>query len=209
MRNFTIQELAAAVDMALHGAEHYEQSSKRVREVPNPRTIRYYTTIGLVDRPAEMKGRTAYYQSRHVLQLVAIKRLQSEGRSLVEIQAQLTGVPDAVLAAIAELPRDFWNRLEQSLEVQPSPPEPPKPPLPRDANFWAQVPETNSVSETQPSWTLQSSTQIPIAENVQLVFHGLDPEELSPEQLNVLAPVLNELQQTLQQLGLTQGEQQR
>lgn len=206
MRNFTIQELAAAVDLALHGAADYEQSSRRVREVPNPRTIRYYTTIGLLDRPAEMKGRTAYYQSRHVLQLVAIKRLQSEGRSLVEIQTQLTGVPDAVLAAIAELPRDFWNQLEVNLNAEADTPQKAPPNRERDTNFWAQTPEVDSVSESQPNWPLHSSTQISLATDVQLVLHGLDAEEITSEQLAVLAPILNELQQTLQKLGLAERE---
>ena len=31
----------------------------QVRAVPDERTIRYYGTIGLLDRPAAMRGRTA------------------------------------------------------------------------------------------------------------------------------------------------------
>ena len=81
----TIDELSVAVAAALE--EGYAGApNARVREVPDPRTIRYYTTLGLIDRPAEMRGRTAFYGRRHLLQLVAIKKLQARGRSLAEIQ---------------------------------------------------------------------------------------------------------------------------
>ena len=49
----------------------------RVRAVPDRRAIRWYTTIGLIDRPVAHRGRTALYGPRHLLQLVAVKRLQA------------------------------------------------------------------------------------------------------------------------------------
>ena len=56
--NWTIDELSARVALAL--ADRYEGAPNgRVRQVPDLRTIRYYTTLGLIDRPAEMRGRTA------------------------------------------------------------------------------------------------------------------------------------------------------
>lgn len=58
----------------------------QVRAVPDERTIRYYATLGLLDRPVAMRGRTALYNARQVAQVVAIKRLQLMGRSLAEIQ---------------------------------------------------------------------------------------------------------------------------
>jgi hypothetical protein len=60
-------------------------------------------TRGLLDRPLS-RGRFARYGRRHLLQLVAIKRRQAEGRSLAEIQAELTGATDRALEAIARLP---------------------------------------------------------------------------------------------------------
>src|SRR5262249_46157634 len=65
-----------------------------------------YTTLGLLDRPAEMRGRTALYGRRHLLQLVAIKRLQARGVSLMEIQQQLVGLTDAALRRLAKLPAE-------------------------------------------------------------------------------------------------------
>jgi DNA-binding transcriptional MerR regulator len=99
---YTLDELAAAAAAAL--ADGYDgQESGRVREIPDPRTIRYYTTLGLIDRAAEMRGRTALYNERHLLQLVAIKRLQARGVSLAEIQQRLPGLADAKLREIAAI----------------------------------------------------------------------------------------------------------
>lgn len=84
-----------------------EQASGRVREVPDVRTLRYYTTLGLLDRPARMEGRTAFYGSRHVQQVVAIKTLQAQGATLSEVQATLLGAPQAQLDRLAPLPKEL------------------------------------------------------------------------------------------------------
>src|SRR5581483_8219689 len=105
----------------------------RVREVPDRRTIRYYTTLGLIDRPAEMRGRTAYYGRKHLWQLLAIKRLQAKGLSLVQVQQSLLGLSEEELRKLAGVsvePRsrrgerarsreDFWKTPPAPLEPQP------------------------------------------------------------------------------------------
>ena len=103
---WTLDELCDRVERAL-AVDYPGQASGRVRNVPDRRTIRYYTTLGLIDRPAEMRGRTALYGVRHVLQLAAVKRLQTEGLSLAEVQARLVGRTDAALRSLARLPADF------------------------------------------------------------------------------------------------------
>ncbi len=103
---WTLDELCDRVERAL-AVDYPGQASGRVRDVPDRRTIRYYTTLGLIDRPAEMRGRTALYGARHVLQLAAVKRLQAQGLSLAEVQARLVGRTDAALRALARLPADF------------------------------------------------------------------------------------------------------
>ena len=103
--NWTIDELSARVALAL--ADGYEAARNgRVREVPDLRTIRYYTTLGLIDRPAEMRGRTALYSRKHLMQVVAIKRLQARGLSLAEVQQRLVGQSEKLLAQIAQLPTE-------------------------------------------------------------------------------------------------------
>jgi hypothetical protein len=98
--HWTIDELAARVAAEL-AVDYPGAPSGRVRDVPDRRAIRWYTTIGLVDRPLGMRGRTALYGPRHLLQLVAVKRRQAAGRSLAEIQAELTGATDRTLREIA------------------------------------------------------------------------------------------------------------
>jgi hypothetical protein len=100
---WTLDQLAERVGAAL-SVDYDGQASGRVREVPDQRAIRYYTTIGLVDRPAAMRGRTALYARRHLLQLVAIKRLQASGLSLARIQRELAGATDAQLERVARVP---------------------------------------------------------------------------------------------------------
>ena len=121
---WTLDGLTAAVAAVL--AEGYEgASSGRVRDFPDRRTIRYYTTLGLIDRPASMRGRTALYDRKHLLQIVAIKKLQARGRTLSEIQQVLAGRPLSELALIADAP---------------VPPEPEAGPSRADRDFWKQAP---------------------------------------------------------------------
>jgi DNA-binding transcriptional MerR regulator len=100
---WTLDELAGRVDAAL-AVDYRGQPSGRVRAVPDRRAIRWYTTIGLIDRPVAHRGRTALYGPRHLLQLVAVKRLQAKGLPLVAIQQELAGATDTQLARVARLP---------------------------------------------------------------------------------------------------------
>src|ERR1700733_12870823 len=82
------------------------RANGRVRDVPNERLVRWYVTVGLVDPPLSRRGRVAQYGRRHLLQLVAVKRRQAEGRSLAEIQAELAGATDEALAVVARVPAE-------------------------------------------------------------------------------------------------------
>ncbi len=94
-------------------------ADERVRAEPDDRTVRYYQSTGLVDRPVRHDGRNAVYGYRHLLQVVAVKALQGAGRSLAQVQAGLAGVPTSRLeAAVAE-----------ALGVSPAAPTPEAPPV--------------------------------------------------------------------------------
>jgi MerR HTH family regulatory protein len=97
--NWTLDELIAEAAAVLGGVA---QDSNRVRDVPDQRTVRYYTTLGLVDGPGEFRGKLGLYGERQLLQLVAIKRLQAQGDSLAAIQARLLGISIPRLRAIAQ-----------------------------------------------------------------------------------------------------------
>jgi DNA-binding transcriptional MerR regulator len=53
-----------------------QQPSDRVAETLNERTLRYYITEGLIDRPLGKEGTAALYGYRHLVQIVAVKLLQ-------------------------------------------------------------------------------------------------------------------------------------
>jgi DNA-binding transcriptional MerR regulator len=103
---YTLEQLSDRVADLLN--EGYDgQRSGRVRELPNGRTIRWYTTIGLVDRPLATRGRVALYGPRHALQLAAVKQLQAQGKTLAEVQQELIGATDKRLAELARVPPRF------------------------------------------------------------------------------------------------------
>jgi hypothetical protein len=100
---WTLDELVERVREAL-AAEYPGAPNGRVRDVPDRRAIRWYTTIGLVDRPLGMRGRTALYGPRHLQQLVAIKRWQAQGRSLSQIQADFVFLTPGDLTEASRVP---------------------------------------------------------------------------------------------------------
>lgn len=74
----------------------------RAAERPSVRTLRYYTTLGLVDRPLGYAGGSARYGPRHLWQYLAIKTLQGQFLPLPEIQKRLYGRSDEELLQIVE-----------------------------------------------------------------------------------------------------------
>ena len=149
---WTLDQLTEQVEVAL-AVDYAGAPSGRVRSVPDRRAIRWYTTIGLVDRPAAMRGRTALYAERHLLQLVAIKRRQADGRSLAEIQAELAGATDALLRSIARLPNG-------------TPAGPHAPATPRAGRFWsapAATPTPVPAAMPTPAPAAATSTPMPAA----------------------------------------------
>jgi DNA-binding transcriptional MerR regulator len=70
-RSFSLDELAALADLPR-------------------RTVRYYIQLGLVDRPVG-ETRAAHYTTRHVEQLLAIRKWTQAGVSLERIRELLSG----------------------------------------------------------------------------------------------------------------------
>jgi DNA-binding transcriptional MerR regulator len=73
-----------------------------VAEVPDARGVRYYQSIGVVDRPVRYDGHRALYGFRHLLQLLAIRQYQREGHPLHLIRQALAGCPTPVLEQALE-----------------------------------------------------------------------------------------------------------
>jgi DNA-binding transcriptional MerR regulator len=100
---FTLADLVSAA--AGLCAQLPEVGDERVRALPDERTLRYYQSSGLLDRPVRYEGRNAIYGFRHLLQAVAVKALQGQGLSLAQVQGAMAGagtgeLESAVLDAI-------------------------------------------------------------------------------------------------------------
>jgi DNA-binding transcriptional MerR regulator len=133
------------------------RANGRVRDVPNERLVRWYVTVGLVDPPLSRRGRVAQYGQRHLLQLVAVKRRQAEGRSLAEIQTELAGATDETLAVVARVPAGLAAPLPHAPEpaaAEPHVAEPAaaEPAGPAPGRFWtrsASVREPGTAAEAE------------------------------------------------------------
>ncbi|BCB87590.1 helix-turn-helix domain-containing protein [Phytohabitans suffuscus] len=178
---WTIDELASRVAAAL-GDGYPGVANGRVRDVPDTRAIRWYSTIGLVDRPAAMRGRTALYGERHLLQIVAVKRRQARGRSLAEIQAELAGASLATLREIAAVPD----------ELPDGAPEPEA--ATRSARFWTERP-----AAPPPPALL---TGIPLAGGAVLLL----PSTPDPDDLPAIVAAAGPLLDLLSARGLLRSE---
>jgi len=137
---WTLAELAGRVAQALAAAD-VRSPNGRVTEMPDGRVIRWYATIGLVDRPSGMRGRTALYGQRHLLQLVAIKRRQAQGRSLAEIQAELAGATDATLRSVAAVPAEMFGGFTALRDAAPD--------TVGSRRFWAQPASVAAMSAAE------------------------------------------------------------
>lgn len=174
----TLMTLAELADAAAAVVSDVDQASARVREKPDVRTVRYYTTLGLLDRAAEMRGRTAYYNERHLRQLVAIKRLQSEGLTLQQVQERLLGATSKLLRELAPLPALAERETKK--------------PLAR-GNFWRERP----AKPAPPHETLKTLKTITLAADV-LLTAALPAELTANDQqalLEAAAPLLRWLEQ--------------
>lgn len=144
---WTIQQLSCVVERALAASSYEGQKSGRVRQLPGLRAIRYYTTLGLLDKPAEMRGRRAFYTRRHALQLTAIKCLQARGLSLVELQQSLAGADDRQLLRWAGLTDKVWQQMMESGSFERGESAPPAGASERHSAPHAQTPSESASRE--------------------------------------------------------------
>lgn len=119
-RTLQLSELAALAGELLDAAGLRPEDG-RVSAAPDERTLRYYQTLGLLDRPLGYEGRAANYGYRHLLQAVSVKLLQTRGYSLAQVQAALAGqATDALEAALAALLPSTAPQAPVQLPVTPA-----------------------------------------------------------------------------------------
>ncbi len=92
----------AAHATALVDAAGMRPTNTSARAAPSARAVRFYVASRLLDRP-EGTGTAATYNYRHLLQLLAIKIRQREGRTLDAIKEELREVTgDALERRVAQ-----------------------------------------------------------------------------------------------------------
>lgn len=112
-----------------------EGESNRIQWKPNGRQIRYYTTLGLLDKPFGGRGQGATYGPKHLLQLVAIKRLQHQGLKLAEIQSILSGLSKEKLTELLGYSQEWLDQLHDPQDEEETGPDR------RQTEFWSVIPE--------------------------------------------------------------------
>ena len=105
----SLDELSALANTLLPQYLPLDRSG-RTQDLVNARLIRHYTTLGLLDEPLRA-GREARYSQRHLLQVLALRRLMGEGLTSLALQGVLKSRPDDELRALLTG--------QSRLEVQP------------------------------------------------------------------------------------------
>jgi DNA-binding transcriptional MerR regulator len=187
---WTLDALTSQAALAL-AVDYAGAPNGRVRDVPDPRTVRYYTTLGLLDRPGDFRGRTALYGRRHLLQLVAIKRLQAQGLTLQQVQERLLGATDRDLETVARLPADI-EIPEESPPARPAP-------AAREPAFW----KTTPVAPEPP----RLPQGVPLADDVLLLLTPVRPTE--PADVEAIRAAAAPLLKLLAQRRLTRAPHER
>src|SRR5262245_54225270 len=102
---WTADELTAEVSRRLAGS--IEAGELPIEPAVSLRTLRYYRRLGLISAPVRRVRRRWLFEERHVLELMAIRRLQTAGWDLVQIgdALEVTREREEILKALAD-PRD-------------------------------------------------------------------------------------------------------
>lgn len=161
--------------------------SKRVQWRPNGRQIRYYSTLGLLDKPDTENGRTVWYGPKHLLQLLAIKRLQLDGMKLADIQRTLAGATIEEMRQLVGLPESFLGELHNSVTKPPSPR--------REMAFWAARP----AAPTAEGPKFEHSWKLVLDPGVTVTLDEKKAKQLSDEERDEIARALADTWRKLQE----------
>ena len=172
-----------------------EGDSRRVTWTPTPRLLRYYTTLGILDRAARFQGRVALYTGKHLLQVLAIKHLQLGGKKLEEIQKLMLGLGEENLAEMLGLPLPLPEPESETPTVDEPHPA-------RRADFWHELPTRPDPDPIEPALDTRALTGVQPLPGLQIL---VDPE-LLPEGFS-LTDFLQQLPVLVQQCSLPEAEQ--
>jgi DNA-binding transcriptional MerR regulator len=129
-----------------------------------------------------MRGRVAYYGRRHLLQLVAIKRLQARGLSLAQVQEQLLGLSDNNLEQLAAVRADLARTDSLPVDERPRTAETSR----RERRFWSTTARRSPASLADVAGKITDSpetlTLVPVGTGLSLGIaagRAITPEDIA------------------------------
>lgn len=99
-----VKELSMAAERILKQL-HQGQSKNTVSDFPNERTIRFYLSEGLLPTSKKKRGQSTVFGYLHLVSLLVIKKLQSEGLPISVIKSLIPG------KSVSELERLLGERI--------------------------------------------------------------------------------------------------
>src|SRR5215471_2266633 len=108
LKSLRSRKYIGAVELADQAANLIDQLVPRqergsVSEVPDERMVRYYASEGLISSPEGRQGSAAVYGYTHLLQLLAVKKLQADHLSIKNIRELVEGKTERDLEQILEV----------------------------------------------------------------------------------------------------------
>ncbi|GGJ18468.1 MerR family transcriptional regulator [Deinococcus roseus] len=193
-----------------------DKMNSRMQDTVNPRLIRHYTTLGLLDSP-DREGREARYTYRHLLQLLLLRKMLAAGFATgiiapITQEKTLEELEDLLLGErVAEKhPMDFFrkravqaeeSRMEKeeaapplAASVPPSMPAPMAAPAPAAPAF-PDFLQYGDARERKKARKAETYTRVPISEGVELHL----TEDFEPiKNPTLLQKILKKIQQALE-----------
>lgn len=184
---WSLDEFVEAVNQLLPQFSPFQKSHTRVREEITPRLVRHYTSQGMLDEPLK-EGRYATYTYRHLLQMLVVRRLLTEGYGATAINDLAKSKNNAELESLlqggiqltfttANPALDFLQQIQQRGSVPTAPVSaPPHPPV------------------AQPNVNSSNWTRIEITPGLEIHIRDDFPYPKTPqEQQNLLQTIAHKL----------------
>ena len=188
------------------------QERGTVSELPDERTIRYYLTEGLISPAEEKQGTASVFSHRHLLQLLVVKKLQSEHLPIRKIRELVAGRTERELERLlgaegsAAVKNEALSYLEKLL-VTPTAPR--RPPAPRALRQSASMPSPASppdmaAAQSSPlSGGLGTWSRIELEPGLELHVHN---QYQPPREARGLRRLTQSLLRVLESYGQKQGK---
>jgi DNA-binding transcriptional MerR regulator len=153
-----VGELAAAATRILI-EDNMIQSRETVTASPDERTVRYYLSENLISASEEKRGTATVYSYFHLLQLLAIKKLQAEHLSIRQIRKMITEQSENQLEDLLANKQNAKNEAQKFLESLLSSTSQS---TPEERASFAKLPRQPSIPVAKTSAEPDASRQFPI-----------------------------------------------